>query len=96
MTTIDFTPLYRSTIGFDRLPSLLDTAMRSDPSNGYPHYNIEVVAENHYTITLAVAGFEEKELGIEIEDGVLHVSGSKESREATGNYLYRRIATRSF
>ena len=96
MTNIDFTPLYRSTIGFDRLPTLLESALRGDPSNSYPHYNIEVVAEDHYTITLAVAGFEEKELNIEIEDGILHVGGSKKARESTGNYLYRGIATRSF
>ena len=96
MTTIDFTPLYRSTIGFDRLPSLLESALRGDPANGYPHYNIEVVADDHYTITLAVAGFEEKELTIEINNGVLQVSGTRKARESAGNYLYQGIAKRSF
>ena len=63
MTTIDFSPLYRSTVGFDRMASLLDSAAQlNQNSSGYPPYNIEKLAENQYSITLAVAGFEEQEL----------------------------------
>ena len=60
MATIDLTPLYRSTIGFDRMASILDAAMRADTSAGYPPYNIEALEENRYQISVAVAGFEEK------------------------------------
>ena len=98
MNTIDLSPLYRSTIGFDRLGALLDTALRADQSSsGYPPYNIEVTGENRYGITLAVAGFEESELDIQIERGVLTVRGKKsdEGKEER-KYLHQGIATRAF
>ncbi|MBA3988414.1 MAG: heat-shock protein, partial [Idiomarina sp.] len=74
MNNIDLTPLYRSSIGFDRLASMLDSALRSDTSSGgYPPYNIEALGENRYGITIAVAGFEQSELDIQVERGVLTV-----------------------
>ncbi|MGK0271563.1 MAG: molecular chaperone IbpA [Cocleimonas sp.] len=67
MNTIDLTPLYLSNIGFDRFGSLLDSALRSEQSAGYPPYNIEVVDENKYAITLALAGFDESDIDIQTE-----------------------------
>jgi len=98
MTSIDLTPLYRSTIGFDRFDSLLNTALSAQKSTsaGYPPYNIEVVAEDRYDITLAVAGFVEDELDIHVENSVLTVRGNQKSREDERNYLHEGIASRSF
>lgn len=97
MTTIDLTPLYRSTVGFDRMASLLDSAVRREQSgSGYPPYNIEVVGENQYEITLAVAGFTDAELQLEVENGVLTVSGKKGESDEERKYLHQGIATRSF
>ena len=97
MNMIDFTPLYRSTIGFDRLASLLDTAMRGEQNNvGYPPYNIEVTGENRYAITLAVAGFERHELDIQVERGVLTIRGRKGQDKEDRKFLYQGIANRSF
>lgn len=98
MNTIDLTPLYRSSIGFDRLGSLLDTALRGEQaSTGYPPYNIEVTGEDRYGLTLAVAGFERNELDIQVEKGVLTVRGKKanDSKDER-KYLYQGIATRTF
>ncbi|MBU0783128.1 MAG: Hsp20 family protein [Gammaproteobacteria bacterium] len=95
MATIDLTPLYRSTIGFDRMASILDAAMRTDTSNGYPPYNIEALEENRYQISLAVAGFDEKELDLEVERGVLTVRGRKADEDGK-QYLHKGIAFRSF
>jgi len=76
MNRIDLTPLYRSTVGYDRLSSLIDAAFQTEKtSNGYPPYNIEVIEENNYAITIAVAGFKESELDIQVENGVLTVQG---------------------
>lgn len=97
MNTIDLSPLYRSTIGFDRLGALLDTALRTDQSSaGYPPYNIEATGENRYGITLAVAGFEENELDIQVERGVLTVRGKKTDEGKERKYLHQGIATRAF
>lgn len=101
MTTLDLTPLYRSTIGFDRMASLLDSALRGEQSSGggYPPYNIEVTGENQYGITLAVAGFEEAELDIQVENGVLSVRGKKADSQDSNDqrrYLHQGIAYRSF
>lgn len=97
MNTIDLSPLYRSTIGFDRLGALLDTALRADQASaGYPPYNIEATGENRYGITLAVAGFEENELEIQTERGVLTVRGKKADEGKERRYLHQGIATRAF
>lgn len=98
MTTFDFSPLFRSTIGFDRLARLMESAMEFDQAgNGYPPYNIEVKGENEYLITVAVAGFNENELSIEVRENTLTIAGRKQqddAREAV--YLYRGIAGRDF
>lgn len=97
MTTIDLSPLYRSSIGFDRMGSLLDSALRSQKAGvGFPPYDIESTGENRYAITLAVAGFEESELDIQVENGVLRVRGKKADEVEEKSYLYRGIANRSF
>ena len=98
MTTIDLTPLYRSTIGFDRLDSLLSSALRGEQSGGggYPPYNIEANSEDRYTLTLAVAGFEQDELDIQVENGTLTVRGKKAESTDQPRFLYQGIATRAF
>ncbi len=97
MRDFDFSPLFRSAIGFDRLPSLIDTAMRSNvPADGYPPYNIEKVAEDAYRVTLAVAGFGIDELNVEMRDGLLIVKGAKAAGEGETRYLHHGIAARAF
>jgi len=96
MNTLDLTPLYRSSIGFDRFGSLLDSALRSEQSTGYPPYNIEVVDENEYAITLALAGFDESDIDIQTEKGVLTIKGKKESVQDAKQFLHQGIANRSF
>lgn len=94
---IDLTPLYASTVGFDRFGSLLDAAMSADRQGaGYPPYDIERVEDNKYTISIAVAGFRESELDVQVENGVLTVRGKKEAPKQDAQYLHRGIATRSF
>ena len=96
MNAIDLTPLYRSSIGYDRLASLIDSAMAADATtSGYPPYNIEVLDENRYAISVAVAGFAKEELDIHVEKGVLTVRGSKNAKEDR-QYLYQGIANRAF
>lgn len=96
MNTIDLTPLYRNSVGFDRMASLLDNALRSDASSqGYPPYNIEVLEENRYSISIAVAGFAEDDLDINVEKGVLTVRGKK-ADDSDAKYLHRGIANRAF
>ncbi|MES2825781.1 MAG: Hsp20 family protein [Pseudomonadota bacterium] len=97
MNTIDLSPLYRSTIGFDRLGALLDSALRTDQGSGFPPYNIEVTGDDRYAITLAVAGFDQKDLDIQVEGGLLTVRGKKGNGETEEHrYLHQGIATRSF
>ena len=97
MNRIDLSPLYRSSIGYDRFGSLLDAAFQTEKTSAsYPPYNIEVVAENQYSITLALAGFNEEELDIQVENGVLTVNGKKESAKEPKNFLHQGIANRSF
>ncbi|NND81904.1 MAG: Hsp20 family protein [Gammaproteobacteria bacterium] len=97
MNHIDLSPLYRSSVGFDRFGSLLDAAFQTEKSaGGYPPYNIEVVEENNYTITLAVAGFKQAELDLQVENGVLTIRGRKEQADRDAQYLHQGIANRSF
>ncbi|MEE9453249.1 MAG: Hsp20 family protein [Paracoccaceae bacterium] len=97
MRTYDLSPLYRSTVGFDRLAGILDNVMSADSSqSGYPPYNIEKTDENAYRITIAVAGFTETDLNIEARDGQLVVSAKKITEEKGTEYLHRGIATRAF
>lgn len=94
MRTFDLAPLYRSTIGFDRLFSMLD-GFESAP--GYPPYNIERTGENEYRITVAVAGFGEDELSIEVKENTLTIRGTKQARDETkSELLYQGIAARGF
>ena len=97
MRTYDFTPLFRSSVGFDRWSDLLDAASRADDSAaGYPPYNIEKTGENAYRISIAVAGFAEDDLNIEVRDGAVIVSARKAEEDDTRTYLHRGIATRAF
>ena len=95
MTTIDFTPLFRSSVGFDRMASLMDTVNRVEQPN-FPPYNIERVDEDQYRITMAVAGFSEAELDIEVEQNRLKVTGAKATSERDRSYLHQGIAARNF
>ncbi len=95
MNAIDFSPLYRNTVGFDSLFNLLDSTMQQSASNSYPPYDIESIEEGKYRITLAVAGFAESDLDIQTERGVLTVRGKREE-DAKQEYLHRGIAKRSF
>lgn len=94
MRHMDFSPLYRSTVGFDRLLSMLDSSLQDTPS--YPPYNIERTGENAYRITMAVAGFAEKDLSIEAREHALTVKGERSGDTETGEVLYRGIAARAF
>ena len=96
MRNFDLTPLYRSTVGFDRLANILDNVTRTDGSASYPPYNIEKIGEDAYRITIAVAGFADDELSIEARDGQLVISGKKAETEDETNFLHRGIATRAF
>jgi molecular chaperone IbpA len=89
----DYSPFFRTTVGFDRLLGLLDQA--AETAQGYPPYNIERSDETHYRVTIAVAGFAEKDLGIEVRDGVLTVQGKREEA-AKPSYLHQGIAGRAF
>lgn len=97
MRTFDLSPLYRSTVGFDRLASILDqVSSAAESQNTYPPYNIEKTGENAYRITLAVAGFSDDELTVEAKEGQLVVTGRKVETEDKANVLHRGIATRAF
>ena len=89
----DFSPYFRSTVGFDQLFNRLEQA--ADAGNGYPPYNIERSDETHYRISIAVAGFGEKDLNVEVRDGVLTASGKRDEAEKQA-YLHQGIAGRAF
>lgn len=98
MSTFDFSPLYRTVVGFDRLASLIDTASRLDGAQGYPPYNIEqsIEDDNAYAIELAVAGFGEDDLDLEVKEGQLIVVGKKDGGTENRKFLHRGIAERGF
>src|SRR6202051_2440853 len=99
MRTFDFAPLYRSTVGFDRMFSMLDQLDSVEGSvSSYPPYNIERASENAYRISVAVAGFTDADLSIETEDNRLTIRGEKQNNaeEKTGEVLYQGIAARTF
>jgi molecular chaperone IbpA len=95
MRTFDLTPLYRSTVGFDRVFDLLDSAGKAE-STGYPPYNIERLDDNDYRITLAVAGFGEADLDLEIRENTLTITGARKDGDDGQEFLYQGIAGRSF
>jgi len=105
-TTTDFSPLYRSFIGFDHLAGLIDKASRADKQSSYPPYNVELLAEDQYRITMAIAGFSEQDIDIESKDNSLIIIGTK-AANANGNkstkeaqtprkFLHQGIAERNF
>jgi molecular chaperone IbpA len=97
MTRFDFTPLFRSTVGFDNLMSLLDTVTRGDEASpSYPPYNIEKLGENAYRVTMAIAGFGEDELSIVAQENTLTVAGKPKREEKPQEFLYRGIGSRAF
>ena len=98
MRHMDLSPLFRATVGFDRMMNLLDSANRLDESApSYPPYNIEKTGEDSYRIAMAVAGFAEEDLDITVKETSLVVTGKKEKTEEEGaTYLHRGIATRAF
>ena len=96
MRTYDLTPLYRSAIGFDRLAQMAEHAAANNGNSGYPPYNIELLGENRYRITMAVAGFSMEELEISSEGEKLLVKGNKAESQTERKYLYQGIAERGF
>ena len=95
MQRLDFSPFYRSTVGFDRLFSRLDTLVAED-AKSYPPYNIEKTGDDGYRISIAAAGFSEADLEIEVKEKTLNVSAHKPKAEDNKTYLHRGIATRAF
>ncbi len=99
MRTIDFTPLYRSAVGFERMERLLESAARTSQENGWPPYNIETTGENAYRIEIAVAGFKPDELTLEVKENLLTVTGKKAANDDAApqkTYLHRGLAERDF
>ena len=98
MTRFDLTPLYRSTIGFDRLASLFDAVQSAEKDTAFPPYNVERFDQHHYRLTMAVAGFGEDELDIEQRGSTLLVRGARQKKGDTpsDNFLYQGIAGRNF
>ena len=97
MRHIDFAPLYRSTVGFDRLFDMLDSVPGLDAgASAYPPYNIERVGDSEYRITMAVAGFSESELKVDVKEQTLNVRGEKQPEEKGREFLHRGIAARGF
>ena len=96
MRTIDFSPLFRHSVGFDRMQRLMDSALQTEQSNAYPPYNIEQVGENGYNVTLAVAGFAPGDIDITLTERTLVVSGKITDSEGERAFLHRGIAGRAF
>src|SRR5262245_42561639 len=97
MDRFDFSPLFRSTIGFDRFARMVDAATRIDSSAfSYPPYNIEKPGEDAYRLTMAVAGFSQGEIDVTVQENTLLVTGKAVSEEQNGRYLHRGIARRAF
>ena len=92
---IDFSPLFRTAVGFDHLAAMLDEASRTE-TNGYPPYNIELTGEDSYRVTMAVAGFAESDLDLEMKQGVLRITGRKADDSKERKFLHRGIANRAF
>jgi len=95
MRTLDFSPLYRSVVGFDRLADLLDAAAH-ESATGYPPYNIERTGDNEYRIEIAVAGFKPSELDIQLKESVVTVTGRKAANDGERRFVHRGLAERNF
>ena len=97
MRSFDLAPLYRATVGFDRVADLMDRVLANEVAQPtYPPYNIEKTDANAYRISVAVAGFTSDELSVEVKDGTLHVAARRNPDETERSYLHRGIATRAF
>ena len=96
MRAYDFSPLYRSAIGYDRLAHLFDEALSREAAPSYPPYNIELLETDHYRITMAVAGFDRHEIELEVENDRLKVTGRKQGDEGSRVMLHRGLARRDF
>ena len=97
MRNFDLSPLYRATVGFDQIADLMDRVLTNDVSReSYPPYNIEKTAEDGWRISVAVAGFSDDELGVEVKENALLISARKAPEEGERTYLHRGIATRAF
>lgn len=96
MRRFDFSPLYRQTIGFEHLANLIEQLATTEGDNGFPPYNIERLGENEYRITMAVAGFSNEDLNLEVKEGTLSVRGEKVSNENDREFMHRGIAARNF
>lgn len=96
MRTFDFSPLYRSAVGFDRMTSLLDAAQKNTAADSYPPYNIVKTGEDAYQISVAVAGFGPQDLDVEVRDGQLVIIGKGANENDDVNFLHRGIARRAF
>jgi molecular chaperone IbpA len=96
MTTIDFSPLFRTAIGFDRMARLMDSAAASTEASGYPPYNIEKLGDDSYRLTMAVAGFRPDDIDLVVKDNTLTVSGRVAQDATPAETLYRGIAGRAF
>ena len=97
MRTFDFAPIHRASIGFDQIADMMDRVMSNDAStNTYPPYNIEKTSDDDYRISIAVAGFSDADLSVEVKDGALFVSARKGEDTTERTYLHRGIATRAF
>ena len=97
MRTIDLSPLYRSFIGFDHLATMIDAASRNEKQASYPPYNIELLAEDKYRITMAIAGFFKNEITIEVEDNTLTINGQKPEKDSgERKFLHKGISERNF
>ncbi len=97
MRSFDFAPLYRATVGFDRIADLMDRALTADATTAaYPPYNIEKTGDDTYRISLAVAGFTPDDLNVEVKEGALHVTARRPTEDTEKTFLHRGIATRAF
>ena len=96
MRTVDFSPLYRSAVGFDRLAGLLEAAAKAESAGGYPPYNIESVGDQAYRVDIAVAGFKPEELDVQVKENLLTVTGKTAANDEGKRYLHRGLAERNF
>ncbi len=98
MRTIDLSPLYRSFIGSDHLASMIDAASRAEKQTSYPPYNIELLGEDKYRITMAIAGFSKENVNVEVQENTLRINGKRETEkaEAERKFLHKGISERSF
>ena len=97
MRHFDFSPLYRATVGFDQIADIMDRVLASDTTGpSYPPYNIEKTADDTYRISIAVAGFSDQDLDVEVKENALVVSAKKAEEDSAKTYLHRGIATRAF